>query len=315
MIDSSISSKINNQQKGSPRKEPSKYRQAWRPKLEKVNNNSEECPYCHASISSDLAICPHCGHSLTPEKCSFCGAPMKPKAKFCSRCGQSREGVVCPECGTLNARNFCRHCNAPLTPMGRQALEQAKNDPKFKAIQKKADALAELQLQIDQLQKESAEAGHQPAELSEEDKAILNEYAEILASIGSSKIEHPQLKPIEPQKRREYSDPAANLQDIMEAYKEKAAELNATLAALVPPPEYTPEQQRDYYSARKVMTVNQEFDMSGYVPYLWKCNLCGALHQSPPECAKPELGGTWVHISVGEFQKEHQAISVTMTID
>lgn len=289
------------QQKGPGNQANPKYRQAWRPKVKEAHNDRVECPYCHASIKSGLAICPECGRSLTPDKCSFCGAPMKPNAKFCTHCGQSREGVICPECGTLNARNFCRKCNAALTPMGQKALDEAKKDPAFKAVQKKADELAELQRQIEELQNQPASTDQKPAELSESDKALLNEYSAILASIGTSQIKPATTKPIEPQQRKTYADPAANLEDIMAAYRERAAELNAELSAMVPPPAFTPEQQRDYYSARKVMTVSKIYNMDDYVPYMWKCNLCGMLHHSPPECAEPQLGGVWVHITVEEY--------------
>ncbi|MDE5840011.1 MAG: zinc ribbon domain-containing protein, partial [Muribaculaceae bacterium] len=236
---------------------PVKYRGAWRPKVAEVRESFEACPHCNAPVGSEMAICPHCGRSLTPGKCSFCGSPMKPNAKFCTRCGQSGEGIVCPECGTLNSRNFCRRCNHPLTPMAMQAMEQAKKDPAFRAVQKKADELAEMQRKILELQRQTATTGQKPPELSDADKALLNEYADILASIGTSPIKPAAAKPSSPREqneipeRRAFQDPCADLEDIMAAYREKAAELNQALAAMTPPPEYTPEQQRDYFSARK----------------------------------------------------------------
>ncbi|MDE5840649.1 MAG: hypothetical protein K2H49_06970, partial [Muribaculaceae bacterium] len=68
-------------------------------------------------------------------------------------------------------------------------------------------------------------------------------------------------------------------------------------------------------SARKVMTINADYDMSDYVPYLWKCNLCGALHKNPPECVKPELGGTWIHTSVEDYQKTSAPINISASIE
>ncbi len=200
-------------------------------------------------------------------------------------------------------------------------MEQAKKDPAFKAVQKKADELAELQRMINELQQHSETNDQTPAELSEADKALLNEYADILASIGTAPIKPAETKSSSQRgqaatsERRAYQDPCADLEDIMAAYREKAAELNQALSAMTPPPEYTPEQQRDYFSARKVMTINSEYDMSGYVPYLWKCNLCGALHNNPPECVKPELGGTWIHISVEDYQKNSAPITVSASIE
>ncbi|MDE6286627.1 MAG: hypothetical protein K2L99_06515, partial [Muribaculaceae bacterium] len=85
------------------------------------------------------------------------------------------------------------------------------------------------------------------------------------------------------------------------AYKEKAAEMNAALAALVPPPDYTPQQKRDYFSARKVIRSHVHADLSEYNPSVWCCNYCGCLHNNPSECAEPQLGGTWIYQSPEEY--------------
>lgn len=219
---------------------------------------------------------------------------MKSNAKFCTHCGQPVEGIKCPECGTLNSRNFCRKCNTPLTPRALKAIAAAKNDPKFKILEKKAQELVELQSLIEEIQKGVPETQSLP-QLSEEDQQLINEYASLLDSIG---IEKPQVKPVEkPEetKRKTYEAKGMSLEDIMKAYKEKAAEMDDALANLVPPPEFTPEEQRDYFSARKIARLHQP------VPMLWKCNLCGCLHPCPSECAEPELGGQWVMVSYKEF--------------
>lgn len=219
---------------------------------------------------------------------------MKPNGKFCTKCGQSVEGVKCPQCGTLNSRNFCRKCNTPLTPRALKAIEAAKRDPKFKVVEKKAEELAELQSLIEEIQSGASETQPVP-QLSEEDRQLINEYASLLDSIG---VEKPQVKPAEKQeeaKRKTYEAKGMSLEDIMKAYKEKAAEMDEALAALTPPPDFTPEEQRDYFSARKIARLDQP------VPMLWKCNLCGCLHPCPSECAEPQLGGVWVTVSMEEF--------------
>ena len=274
--------------KGAPNKE------IWRPKSQRKESAGTVCPYCGATVNLGDAICLHCGHSLTSGKCSFCGASMKPNAKFCTKCGQSVEGVKCPQCGTLNSRTFCRKCNTPLTPRALKAIETAKNDPKFKVVEKKAEELAELQSIIEELQNATPETQAVP-QLSAEDQQLINEYASLLDSIG---IEKPHVKPVvkqEEAKRKTYESKGMSLDDIMKAYKEKAAEMDEALANLVPPPEFTPEEQRDYFSARKIARIEHP------VPMLWKCNLCGCLHPCPSECAEPELGGQWVMVSYEEF--------------
>lgn len=274
-------------------------RQAWRPKPV----GSRKCPHCGAAVKASYAICPECGRSLTPERCSFCGAAMKETARFCTRCGQSRDGIECPECGTLNARNFCRKCNAALTPMAAAALAAAKADPAFRAVQAKADELAELHARIEEMQAA-------PPQLSAADRAMLDDYAAILNSIGSAQPRPAQTKAA-PQQRRIYADTTASLDDIMRAYREKAAEMDAALAALTPPPDFTPEQQRDYFSARKIASKVTTCDMSGYRPTLWQCNYCGFRHNNPSECAEPQLGGTWLYITPEQYIQDNPGIITT----
>lgn len=285
---------------------------AWKPKSSsrpKAEVAPLSCPHCGVAIQADYAICPGCGHALTEGKCSFCGAPKKPEAKFCTSCGQSRDGVRCPECGTMNWRNFCRKCNHPLTPRALQAIETAKSDPKFKAVQKQADELARLHAEINS-RLEHSDADQKPV-LSEADRILLDEYSALLNCItGNNPTQtHHYADTAGRQDSRasmsprptEYADTSVSFDDLLEAYREKADEMNRALAEMVPPPDYTPEQQRDYYSARKVATVEHAYDMTDYTPVKWQCNYCGAIHNQPAECVAPELGGTWLYITPEEY--------------
>lgn len=277
-------------------------KEIWRPKSLEKKDSHLNCPFCSAPIMPGYAICPACGRSLTPEKCSFCGAAIKSTAKFCGKCGQPREGLTCPECGTLNARNFCRKCNTPLTPRALKAIETAKNDPQFQKIKKKAAELAELHSQIVEMQQQLQE-DNTSLQLSEEDKKLLDEYAEVLGSIGAF-VPKQKVSPQQEQKTesKKYQGPSAfSLDEIMKAYKEKAAEMYAQLAQLVPPPDFTPEEQRDYYSARKIAHFEDAIDLADYSPTMWVCNYCGCMHHCPSECAEPELGGTWLYVSPEEY--------------
>lgn len=297
-----------------------KHKEIWRPKIKAEDNSGMECPYCHSSIKSGYAICPDCGRPLTPGKCSFCGALMKENAKFCTRCGQSRNGVECPNCGTINARNFCRKCNSPLTTMAQKALSAAQNDPLFKTVQKKADELAEIHARIEELRNNTPD--QTAIELSDEDKNLLNEYADILGMIGAAPPpqKEMQTEPLKTEftKRKQYSAHTISIEDLLKSYKEKADEMNDALAAMTPPPDFTPEQQRDYYSARKIATVvtTTACDMSDYRPMQWRCNLCGCAHNAPAECAQPELGGVWEYVGIEEYIAENtQIVSTTLKIE
>lgn len=285
-------------------------RQTWRPKSISQISDVLQCPYCNADIKASYVICPHCGRSLTPGKCSFCGKVMKESARFCSHCGQSRDGIICPECGTLNSRNFCRKCNAPLTEMAQTAISGAQADPEFKVIRNKAEELRQLHLRIEEL-KNAANSNEESPQLSAADQALLDEYAAILGAVGASHPEQNVQQIQETKTRPEYADTTMSLDEMMTAYREKVEEMNAALAALTPPPDFTPEQQRDYYSARKIVTVEHEYDMSGYTPSEWVCNYCGAHHSSPSDCAEPQLGGTWIYTTPEQYIEKNKANIIT----
>lgn len=303
--------------KAEAQKSAPKQKKAWRPKMSEKPAVGEHCPHCGADVDAGDAICGSCGRSLTSDKCSFCGAPMKPGARFCTHCGQSREGVVCPNCGTVNARNFCRKCNSPLTAMAQKALEQAARDPQFLAIKRRAEELAELHRQIEELQNEGPEDAPCP-ELSDADKALIDEYAAILGSIGVYKpASKPADAPVKKQSAPEqpkFKERTKSLEDIMAAYRAKADEMNAALAELAPPPDFTPEQQRDYYTARKIAVVETSCELIGYQPNMWVCNFCGCKHCAPPECTRPELGGHWVYVTPEEYIAENPGIKQTTSL-
>ncbi|MDE6556697.1 MAG: hypothetical protein K2K55_07015, partial [Duncaniella sp.] len=179
---------------------------------------------------------------------------------------------------------------SPLTLMASKAIEASSKDPAFRKIEEKAIQLAELHRQIIDFEPDSTD---NPPGLSRDDLALLDQYADILNSIGSLSPSvdagAQQSNATENPQRKQFQFRPQSLDDLISAYREKAEEMNRALASLTPPPDFTPEEQRNYFSARKVMTA--ETDMR------WKCNLCGALHMNPTDCARPELGGEWIVVS------------------
>lgn len=240
------------------------------------------------------------------DRCSFCGAPTDPSKRFCPRCGQPKEGIICPECGILNSRNFCRKCNAPLTPRAEAARAEAQADPLFRSVSRKAAELESLRRQIE----EARNAAHEEPGLTDEDKALLDRYNTLFNSMG---IPEPVQSPAPVGSRKKYQGENLNLDEIMAAYREKAAEMDAALAALTAPPDFTPEQQRDYYSARRIATVEMEYDMSGYHPMMWRCNVCSALHPCPSDCVSPELGGQWIYLTPEQYNDELYGANIVRT--
>ena len=152
------------------------------------------CVHCGAETKPNWEICPACGRNLQAELCSFCGGKMTPDDAFCPDCGNPRTGIMCASCNTLNFRSFCRKCNAPLNALAQQALEEARKDPKVQ----KAIAIAQELEELEQILLSMAEEEAAPPELpeiSEEDRALVNQYKDLLAAFRQQK---PQEKKEEP---------------------------------------------------------------------------------------------------------------------
>ncbi len=218
-------------------------------------------------------------------KCSFCGAAVEDEEQFCPECGSPRGGIRCPNCGALSRRSFCSHCNTPLNDVAHEALRQAKADPAFRRAEQLAAELAELEKQI-----EDAGAAR-PAistEFNQEARKAASRYANLFGDVASIKI--PDVKTIKPA-----SHGKVLTGNILEAaiaeYKAKARELQQTIASMLPTPSATPEEQRNFFCARKIMTVEMRS-----IRQEWVCNYCGCHHKQPSECTEPGLGGTWIFV-------------------
>lgn len=93
------------------------------------------------------------------------------------------------------------------------------------------------------------------------------------------------------QEALELSRKAVETEDEQE-YVQTVKSLNQLLSEMYPPAGSTPQQQRNYFSARKIAVVHQNRTLT---PTSWVCNFCGATHSNPSECAMPELGGQWLY--------------------
>lgn len=217
--------------------------------------------------------------------CPFCGAAMEEDDQFCPDCGSPREGIRCPNCGTMSRRSFCSHCNTPLNDVAHEALRQAKADPAFKRAEQLAAELAELEKQIENA---GAARPRMDTGQNQEARRAASRYADLFGDVSSIKV--PEAPTIRPTPRGKVLTG-----DILEAaiaeYKAKAQELQQTIASLLPPPSATPEEQRNFFCARKIMTVEMRATRQE-----WVCNFCGCHHQQPSECASPELGGSWIFV-------------------
>lgn len=281
------------------------------------------CPNCGEEVRATYEICPHCGFPLHTGTCTYCGAPMDADDMFCGECGGSRKGVTCPECGTLNFRSFCRNCNAPLDELAQQEMEKAKNDPIFGRMLTLAKRMAELEEQmeavamgtyqpegeVEEEEEERVADFTQVAELTEEEKALVEQYKQMMEQMGMAVVEPPKPeapkaeapKPAAPKKRAKLEAP--DLSALQEEYRQGLQEMSDLMSQLIPDPGTTPQIQRNYYSARKLPVFRTEVV---HEPAEWVCNFCGCHHRQPSECAEPQLGGTWVYNSYTVTTKTYE---------
>lgn len=255
------------------------------------STDGTRCPVCGAEIDSRFEICPECGGKLV-NYCTFCGADMDRSDTECPDCGMPAGGVKCPKCGTLNHRSFCSACNEPLTRAAQKAIQKALADPRVQQAAEMCSRLAELEAELEaagaDISEDSSEEGNEP--LSEGARRMM----EIMGKVKPGMPEH--AKPAQPAP----ADPKPvsakrDVAKIKEEYRRTVRDVNKILDEMLPPAGSTPQEQRNFFSARKV-AVETTIRQKVKVPIEWICNYCGCHHNNPSECAEPQLGGTWVYI-------------------
>lgn len=86
----------------------------------------------------------------------------------------------------------------------------------------------------------------------------------------------------------------AQKEQVQEEHRQLVKDINQLFEEMLPPAGSTPEEQFNYYSARKVAvetikTTKREIRTG------WICNYCGCHHRQPSDCVEPWLGGTWIY--------------------
>lgn len=242
--------------------------------------------------------------NLPSDTCPFCGAEMDSEDFCCTECGGPRSGITCPVCGTHNFGSFCSNCNQPLDDLAQEAIRMAKKDPHFIEAERLAGELEELDRIIADLSggNVGAHAQNKPkildtsTLLSDADRKALERYNAIFAGIGDIKVKSQPAQEKQPDRPKENAKKSQNfgisvmsLEDAVKKYKEVAQKLQSELNAMLPDPKATPQEQRNFFSARKIQSAELIS-----VRQCWVCNYCGCHHNQPSECYKPWMGGTWI---------------------
>lgn len=271
------------------------YKESILNQVNEIRASSDDigCPHCGQPVRKSWEWCPSCGHSLV-DWCTFCGADIPRGEDECPECGMSRSGVVCPKCGTRNAGGFCRKCNEPLTLAAKKELERAQKDPQFLKAAELAVQAAELLARIEAEEQEVPESEIKEIELPEDVLRL----KELLGKTTLRQAQGPDGKQTQPLdgKQQQAQKPKSKA-ELRAEYSKIQEELNKALEGMLPPVGSTPQEQRNYFSARKlpvekvILTKGRE---------AWVCNFCGCWHNCPSECCEPWHGGKWVY----EYKEE-----------
>ena len=87
-------------------------------------------------------------------------------------------------------------------------------------------------------------------------------------------------------------------EEVLKEYRKTVEEANKAMEAMLPPAGMTPQEQRNYATARKVAMMEVMEERWYGIPVTktmgWECNECHVLHRDPSECAVREYGGKWI---------------------
>lgn len=271
------------------------YKESILNQVNEIRASSDDigCPHCGQPVKKSWEWCPSCGHSLV-DWCTFCGADIPRGEDECPECGMSRSGVVCPKCGTRNAGGFCRKCNEPLTLAAKKELERAQKDPQFLKAAELAVQAAELLARIEAEEQEVTGQESKEVELPEDVLRL----KELLGKTTLRQAQGPDGKQTQPLdgKQQQAQRPKSKA-ELRAEYSKIQEELNKALEGMLPPVGSTPQEQRNYFSARK-LPVDKTIQTK--TREAWVCNFCGCWHNCPSECCEPWHGGKWVY----EYKEE-----------
>ena len=213
--------------------------------------------------------------SVSGFRCPHCGAAVDGDSEICPSCGR-RLVDYCTFCGAPMqwSDDECPECGAPaggiICPscgtLSHRSFCPNCNTPVTKAAARMAEAAKN-----DPVYQEAVARNAEAEELGRRLEA-------------ANPSEQPQLR-----------------QELVKVTED----LNSLLARMLPPAGSTPQEQRNYFCARKVAVTTRT---TRRVRVGWVCNYCGCTHDQPSECCKPFLGGTWKYEDITTTRTDYRKI-------
>lgn len=246
-----------------------------------------KCPACGAKVDPLGDICEVCGEWLLKDKCKFCYANISENDAYCPECGNPTVGVVCSKCGQLSIFDFCKTCHIPLTEFAEEAVKQVQNDPEILEMQKmqeeilQAEADLEKSLEEEEKQKRLNRLIEQAKKFEEHMNNFYDKKKE-----EKPKIQKPhRARPVKKNLFDDGDNTEINAAAERALQLAKKRELQKKLDAQRKKTFSKPQEARRFFAATKPPIVLG-----------WKCNFTDTQHECPEDCARPELGGTWIII-------------------
>lgn len=206
-------------------------------------------------------------------QCPHCGAPISEDSEICPACGR-RVVQWCTFCGAPMqwSDTECPECGAPASgikcpscgTLSFRSFCPKCNTPLTRAAARMVEA-----------------AGRDP----------------LCAEVAARTAVAADLE------RRLEEAPSVENAGIKEQLIKVTTDINALLEQMLPPAGSTPQEQRNYYSARKVAVETRTLTSRRVG---WVCNYCGCTHPNPADCCKPFLGGKWVCEEVFDIKVDYK---------
>lgn len=202
--------------------------------------------------------------STSSRKCKHCGAEIELNVEFCPFCGKKLVDY-CTFCGApMDASDtVCEECGMPAEgtvcpkcgTFNVRSFCRKCNEPLTRAAARAIEKAKE-----DPKVQQAAKLMDRAAELEEQ----LEKAAE-----GTQQAEAQQ------------------------EYQHVVKDINKLFEEMLPPAGSTPQEQYNYYSARKV-AIETVRKVTKTIRTGWVCNYCGCFHSKPSDCAEPWHGGNWI---------------------